>query len=176
MKYKKLLNLALIIAAASLFLTSCFKENDIPSAAERLANALKSVDKTQLESDLKIIDDSLQKWFLTAEKEPNGVRYIVHSQGSGSSPSLTSTIKFNYVGRLLSTGEIFDDGTLTYPLDELIMGWQTTMPLLNEGAKATLYIPSGLAYGPVARTDASGNVVIPANANIVFEIELIDVL
>ncbi len=157
-------------------LNSCLKTEDPPSAEERLRSALNGVNKTQLEADLKVIDDSLQRWFITAEKEPNGVRYVVHSSGSGPKPTLTSPITFKYTGKLLSTGEVFDSGTTTYPLNELIIGWQTTLPLLNEGTNVTLYIPSGYGYGPQVRTDENGNVVIPANSNIIFEMELLDVL
>jgi FKBP-type peptidyl-prolyl cis-trans isomerase FkpA/FKBP-type peptidyl-prolyl cis-trans isomerase FklB len=51
----------------------------------------------------------------------------------------------------------------------LIQGWQIGFTLLNKGSKATLYVPSSLGYGPNGYPPS-----IPANANLVFEIELID--
>jgi FKBP-type peptidyl-prolyl cis-trans isomerase FkpA len=177
MKYKIILKLIVAVMFGAVLLTGCF-DNDIPSAEEILQTNLDGVDKTKLESDLKIIDDSLQRWHLLAEKEPNGVRYIIHSQGTGPKPKLRSIITFNYQGRLLSNNSVFDgnsDGTTAFSLDQLIIGWQTTLPLLNEGGRITLYIPSGYGYGPIERKDLDGNVVIPANANLIFEIELLDV-
>jgi FKBP-type peptidyl-prolyl cis-trans isomerase len=180
MKYRIVFNVCLTAIAASLFFTSCIKETEPPSAQEQLDAELRGIDQAKLESDLKIIDDTLQRRQLTAEaeKEPHGVRYIVHTQGTGPKPTLNSSLKFKYTGKLLSTGKVFDSGTTTDPvaLSLLIVGWRTTLPLLNEGADVTLYIPSQLGYKAQPRTDAAGNIVIPANSNLEFRIELLDVL
>lgn len=175
MKYK-ILTLSVISIMSSVMLIGCIKSEEPPSAQELLDRNLQGVDKTRLASDLQIIDDSLQRWFITPLKEPNGVRYTIETQGSGTNPTLESYITFNYKGMFLSNHNVFDQGTnATYRLSDLIIGWQTTLPLLNEGTKATLYIPSGFGYGPYARTDNNGVEVIPANSNLIFEIEIVDV-
>jgi FKBP-type peptidyl-prolyl cis-trans isomerase len=60
----------------------------------------------------------------------------------------------------------FDEGAnVSFRLDEVIQGWQIGMPLLNEGDSATLYIPSGYAYGYYGLDQ-----YIPSNANMIFHI------
>jgi FKBP-type peptidyl-prolyl cis-trans isomerase len=175
MKYRIILKLFVGAMFGAVLLTGCF-DNDIPSVEEILKSNLEGADQERLAADLKIIDDSLSRWQLVAQTEPNGVRYIVHTQGSGPKPTLRSGIIFNYEGRLLSTNSVFDDGDMAgAPLSQLIVGWQTTLPLLNEGTRATLYIPSGYAYGAREIRDADNKVVVPANSNLIFEIELLDV-
>ncbi|MFN9955636.1 MAG: FKBP-type peptidyl-prolyl cis-trans isomerase, partial [bacterium] len=72
----------------------------------------------------------------------------------------------------LLDGTIFDqttgNQTATFPLANLIPGWQEGIPLLQKGGKGTFLLPSALGYGP--------NPVgpIPANSVLIFEIELID--
>jgi FKBP-type peptidyl-prolyl cis-trans isomerase FkpA len=85
-------------------------------------------------------------------------------------------VTVKYTGKFLNEGvapansDIFDQATtpVTFDLAALIAGWQIGFQLLPKGSKATLYIPSGLAYG-------KGGNSIPGNANLFFEVELIDV-
>jgi FKBP-type peptidyl-prolyl cis-trans isomerase FkpA len=173
MKYRILKLIVTTVVGAAL-LTSCFKD-DIPSAEEVLKSNLENVDKTQLEKDLKVIDDSLEQWSIFADQEPNGVRYVINSIGFGPKPTLTSNIYFTYKGMLLKDKSVFDQGTTSYPLSGLIIGWQTTLPLLPEGTNVTLYIPSGYGYGNYEIKDQDGAVKIPANSNLIFNIEILDV-
>lgn len=173
----------------SIFLLSgCLNNNNVedPITPEQfLENALKEVDQTKLASDLTVIDDSLEMWDITPNIliEPKGVRYTIDEAGpiDGTKPTLSSIIKFKYTGKLLSTGAVFDtsenstDKFVEAYLYGLIIGFQTTAPLLTKGTKATLYIPSGYGYGSVDRTNNQGVVVIPKNSNLIFEIELLDV-
>ncbi|NOT74627.1 MAG: hypothetical protein HOP08_06840 [Cyclobacteriaceae bacterium] len=130
--------------------------------SKQLANA-------QLAIDSVAIDNYLAEKKIVALKATSGVRYVIHVQGTGEKPSLSSTVIAKYRGTLLSDGTEFDAGPLEYPLAGLVKGWQIAFPLLAKGTKATIYIPSSLGYGA---TGAPPN--IPANANLVFEIELID--
>lgn len=173
-KYRIIVTFFAVSMVASFTLSSCLKHEDIPTAEDRLQQALDQVNKTQLEADLKIIDDTLAQRHIEAQTEPNGVRYVIHTQGTGPKPALSSYITFSYTGRLLATDSIFDSGTISYSLEPLILGFQTTLPLMNEGTKATLYIPSGLGYGAYDYPSTE-EVVIPANSILVFDIELLDV-
>jgi FKBP-type peptidyl-prolyl cis-trans isomerase len=78
-------------------------------------------------------------------------------------------VKANYKGMLMSDGTVFEQGPLEYPLSNLIQGWQIGFQKLQRGGKATLYIPSSLAYGINGSPPK-----IPSNANLIFEVELID--
>ncbi len=169
------------------FLSGCLNKNvEDPITPEQfLENALQNVDQTRLASDLMVIDDSLEMWDITPMviKEPKGVRYTIDEAGpvDAVKPTLSSVIKIKYTAKFLSTGEVFDTSEnieakfLETYLYGLILGFQTTIPHLQKGTRATLYIPSGYGYGPNDLKDASGIVVIPKNSNLIFEIELLDV-
>jgi len=125
----------------------------------------------QLAADAVAIDTYLAEKKIDAQKDESGLRYVITTPGSGDKPSLESTVKVNYKGSLLADGSVFDksESPIEFPLSNLIQGWQIGFQLLPKGTKATLYIPSTLGYGA---NGAPPN--IPPNANLVFEVELID--
>ena len=127
----------------------------------------------QLKKDVATIDKYLTDNNITAQTDPSGLRYVVTTAGpaGGVKPIISSTITVKYVGKLMSTGVVFDQRTtaISFPLSGLIDGWVIGFQLLTKGSKATLYVPSGLGY----KTSGSGS--IPPNANLIFEVELIDV-
>ncbi len=127
----------------------------------------------QLIIDTEIIDNYLTDNGIAAETDASGLRYVVNEPGDedGLVPSSSSTVTVKYEGRLLSNQQVFDSNSdgLTFQLSRLILGWQIGIPLIQEGGNITLYIPSGLAYGP------SGIGSIPGNAVLIFDIELVSV-
>lgn len=145
---------------------------------------------TQLQEDLAIIDDYLKENKITGQSTPSGLRYSIHQPGEGKNLQAGNKVKVNYVGRTLD-GSIFDtsiaeiakeggihDPIRTYePLEfelgahQVIPGLEEGMVLLKKGAKAKFFIPSVLAYG----NQAVGKLIKP-NANLIFEIEVVDVL
>jgi len=165
-----------ILAFGLLLMSSCLPDVEQLTPQQALDQQIASVNKAQLEADLKIIDDSLVRWGLTASKEPNGVRYLVQEAGTGAKPTLNNIIVAKYTGKLLKTGAVFaPTDTITIHLYDLIVGWQTTLPYISKGSKVTLYIPSGYGYGAVDIRDNQGAVLIPRNSNLIFDIELLDV-
>lgn len=135
-------------------------------------------DAEQLQKDIEILDKWLAANSITTLSDPSGLRYSVTLEGTGVKPSLTNKITVKYTGKFIKEGvapadsDVFDQATtaVTFDLGALIAGWQIGFQLLPKGSKATLYIPSGLAYGK----GGAGN-SIPGNANLFFEVELIDV-
>lgn len=124
----------------------------------------------QLAIDIAAIDKYLKDNNLVATTDPSGLRYTVTTQGSGTHPTVASTITVKYTGKLMTNGGIFDSSnSATFPLANLIKGWQIGFPLLGEGSEAILYVPSGLAYG--GNTQPS----IPANSNLIFNVKLLKV-
>lgn len=110
----------------------------------------------------------------------SGVYYQVLTPGSGESPTICSNITVKYKGTLMSNGNVFDEtpassGGISFTLGQLIAGWQHVLPVLKEGGKIIMYVPPSLGYGASDRTDANGNVVIPANSYLKFEVELVNV-
>ncbi len=166
----------IMLAGGLLLMSSCLPDVDPLTPQEALDQQINNVNKTQLEADLKVIDDSLARWSITASKEPYGVRYVLQTEGTGTKPALDNVVVAKYTGRLLKTGAVFaPTDTINIRLYDLIVGWQTTMPLIPKGSKVTLYIPSGYGYGSVDIRDNQGAVLIPRNSNLIFDIELLDV-
>jgi FKBP-type peptidyl-prolyl cis-trans isomerase len=101
---------------------------------------------------------------------PSGLQYQVLQEGKGRAPSAADSVTVNYKGSLI-TGKEFDSGeNITFPLNGVIPGWTEGLQLMKEGAKYRFFIPSALAYG---ETGAAR--VIPPNAALVFEVELVKV-
>lgn len=95
-------------------------------------------------------------------------------EGTGVEVKAGDTITAHYTGALASTGVIFqsslDTGTpFTSPLSGLIAGWQEGIPGMKAGGTRRLIIPAAQAYGPQAQNG------IPANSDLVFDIQLISV-
>ncbi len=108
---------------------------------------------------------------LTAIALEDGLYYTIDKEGTGSSPSYSSVITLNYRG-YYTDGTQFDATTTapaTFPLRNLIKGWQYALPYYKEGGKGKLLIPSHLGYGA---TPPAG---IRANAVLIFDIELLQV-
>lgn len=93
--------------------------------------------------------------------------------GTGAEVKKGGTVTAHYTGALAKDGTIFqsslDTGQpFTASLDGVIPGWQEGIPGMKVGGKRRLVIPAELAYG----AQATGN--IPANSDLVFDIELIE--
>jgi FKBP-type peptidyl-prolyl cis-trans isomerase FklB len=105
---------------------------------------------------------------------PSGLQYRVIVEGKGKMPKATSTVTIHYVGKLID-GTEFDSSVkrgapTTYPVSGFMKGWIEALQLMKEGSKWELVIPSSLAYG---ESGAGG--VIPPNATLLFDIELLAV-
>ncbi len=96
---------------------------------------------------------------------PSGILYQIVAPGDTTKPDLCTSITMTYKGKLM-TGIQFDAGTITYPLKDLIVGWQIAVPMIGKGGKIKMVIPSSLGYGPIA------NGSIPANSPLYFEMSI----
>ncbi|UOQ73948.1 FKBP-type peptidyl-prolyl cis-trans isomerase [Hymenobacter cellulosilyticus] len=131
----------------------------------------------QLKKDDVILQEYIKKNNLTAQKDPSGVYYVVTKAGSGAKPTPGQTVSVLYEGKLLD-GKVFDSSAkmgnkpIEFPLGvgQVIPGWDKGIALLNKGTKATLLIPSSLAYG-----QRGAGADIPADAPLRFDVELVDV-
>jgi len=106
---------------------------------------------------------------------PEGIQYLILQEGSGRKPAPTDSVKAHYAGSLLS-GKEFDSSfrrnqPFTAPLKALIKGWQIALPMMSEGSRWRLWIPSDLAYG-----DRGAGSDIPGGATLIFEVELLEVI
>lgn len=95
--------------------------------------------------------------------------------GTGAEVSPGATVSVHYTGAVAATGVIFqsskDFGTtpITFPLGNVIKGWTDGIPGMKVGGTRRLVIPSAQAYG--ANPPAGSG--IPANADLVFDVELV---
>ena len=125
-------------------------------------------EKQQREAQLKKLTEGF-------EQTQSGLYYKLLDEGNTSKrPEKGDTVSVHYEGSLLS-GQVFDSSySRNQPIDfqigigQVIPGWDEGIGLLKEGQKARLIIPSELAYG--AR-GAGG--VIPPNATLLFDVELV---
>jgi peptidylprolyl isomerase len=110
------------------------------------------------------------------ERTASGLYYRIDSLGAGPKPNKGQQVQVHYTG-MLPDGSVFDSsvqrGTpiaIAIGVGQVIEGWDEGIQLLNEGSKARFVIPAHLGYG--AR-GAGG--VIPPNATLVFDVELVRV-
>jgi FKBP-type peptidyl-prolyl cis-trans isomerase FkpA len=131
----------------------------------------KSDPKLQASTDDQTITNYIANNKLIAKATGSGLYYVISSQGTGSNPSLNSTVRVAYKG-YLTNGSVFDQSSpagISFGLSSVIKGWQEGIPLFKQGGKGKLLIPSALAYG----SQSVGG--IPANSVLIFDIELLDV-
>ncbi|MCP2027289.1 peptidyl-prolyl cis-trans isomerase A (cyclophilin A) [Flavobacterium sp. HSC-32F16] len=110
------------------------------------------------------------------DKTESGLRYKMIQKGEGKRAEAGKTVSVHYEGSL-ENGKVFDS---SYPrkkpiefklgVGQVIEGWDEGIALLQVGDKARFVIPSDLGYGP-----AGAGGVIPPNATLIFDVELMDV-
>jgi FKBP-type peptidyl-prolyl cis-trans isomerase len=119
--------------------------------------------------DKQIILKYIADHNLNAIEEPNGLYYVPTVVGTGGYPNINSTVTVYYKG-YFTNGNVFDQTTISpiaFPLANVITGWQEGIPLMQTGGKATLLIPSALAYG------SQGAGSVPGNTVLIFDVQLV---
>ena len=158
------------------------------SSVEKEIKAAEEKAKQIIESKVKEIT-TLKA---TGTKTKSGLIYQIIKKGSGKKPTTGTQVLIHYAG-YLENGQLFDtsyedvaklygkfdqnranqNGYAGYPVTigslPFIPGFNEGVEMMSYGDKMMLYIPSDLGYGPQGAGD-----VIPANANIVFEVELLE--
>ncbi len=105
----------------------------------------------------------------------SGLQYKVIKKGDGPKPTAADTVNVNYEGTTID-GKIFDSSyrrgrAATFPVKQVISGWQEALQLMPVGSKYKLYIPPDLAYG----AQGQGAQIGP-NAVLIFDVELMDIV
>lgn len=103
----------------------------------------------------------------------SGLQYEVLRKGYGPKALAENIVKVHYHGTLID-GTVFDSSIdrgepVSFPLKNVIKGWQEAVQLMNEGAKFRIVLPAALAYG----NNPVGN--IPPGSTLIFEVELIEI-
>jgi FKBP-type peptidyl-prolyl cis-trans isomerase len=130
----------------------------------------------KIEEAKKIAEETMEKLAAGFDKTESGLRFKMIQKGSGKQAENGKTVSVHYEGSL-ENGKVFDS---SYPRKkpiefrlgqgQVIEGWDEGIALLKVGDKARFVIPSYLAYG----TSGAGG-IIPPNATLIFDVELMDV-
>lgn len=144
------------IKKAQLQVTEAAQRAHIKSAGENLKEAQIKIDEYLKQPDVKRTD--------------SGLLYKVIQKGKGRAPREGETVIVDYTGKL-TNGLIFDSSVqrgkpAEFQLKHMIVGLKEAIQLMNVGAKIEAMIPPQLGYGD------SGNVSIPPNSALIFELEL----
>ena len=90
--------------------------------------------------------------------------------GTVAHPAASDGVKVNYIGYLAATGEVFDQGMgVEFPVGGVIPGFSQGLQTMGKGGVSRLCIPAALGYG------AKATGPIPANADLVFQVQLVDI-
>lgn len=121
-------------------------------------------------------EEELNKVAAGFDTTPSGLRYKMIQNGNGDQAEKGKKVSVHYEGSLLN-GQVFDSSyKRNSPIDfqlgigQVIPGWDEGIALLKVGDKARFVIPSNLAYG-----SAGAGGVIPPNATLIFDVELMKV-
>lgn len=138
--------------------------------AESMAEAKKNADEGK-----KFLAENAKK--PGVQTTASGLQYQVITEGKGPKPGAGDAVKVKYKGTLLD-GKEFDSTDAhggepaVLPLDRVIPGWAEGIRLMPVGSKYKLWIPGNLGYGEQVPPGAP----FPANATLVFEVELLDIV
>jgi cyclophilin family peptidyl-prolyl cis-trans isomerase len=136
-------------------------------------NGSKKEREAETEKAQKELLEKLSAGFMETQ---SGLRYNIIENGAGEKPEKGQTVAVHYKG-MFSDGDVFDSSyqrgnPIEFPigLGHVIVGWDEGILLLNKGDKARFVIPSDLGYG----SQGAGG-VIPPNATLIFDVELVDI-
>lgn len=163
MKYFTLFFFAMFLLAA------CTKDDDGPTLDDQLREAIER-NPAQHAADIQLIQDYLAAEGITAQSTSSGLHYVIETAGVGDHPGLNAVVAVFYKGYFLD-GDVFDQtnaNPVSFPLKNVILGWQEGIQLFKKDGKGKLFLPSALAYG------SNPPPGIPANAVLAFDVELVD--
>ena len=147
-------------------------DNYAPKVQE-MANQRRNAQGEKLAAEAKAFVEKAAKE-KGAVKTASGLIYVEQKAGNGTAPKATDKVKVHYKGALVN-GVTFDSSykrgqPTDLALNGVIKCWTEGLQMMKPGGKARLVCPPDIAYGP------RGAGLIPPNATLVFDIELLDVV
>lgn len=155
-------------------------EDEIKAVLVAMENTLKINQQVKIESESSASLTEGEAFLAENAKKDgvvvteSGLQYVVVTEGEGTKPVATDTVKVHYKGTFLN-GDTFDSSydrgePAVFPLNRVISGWTEGVQLMSPGAKYKFTIPSDLAYGSNGSPPR-----IPGHSVLEFEIELIEI-
>ena len=164
-KKQSMRKIALCVCCAAILLANCFKEKNDCEPRNIVAPA----------SEQTALTDYITSHSIIAEKHSSGLYYQVIQGGLGLTPSICSSIKVNFSGRLTNGTEVEKNDQVVLNLKLMLEAWRIGIPLIKAGGRIKLYVPPSLAYGSEGKKD-SITVVIPPNSILIYDITLSEVM
>lgn len=153
--------------------------DDARSEAEQEAKRLAAAQAEKARQAPIVSEEGRAYLHINAQKSgvevlESGLQFEMLEQGEGRSPGPRDTVMTHYHGTF-TNGEVFDSSVergqpAEFPVNRVIAGWTEALQMMKEGDVWRLVIPPHLAYGERGAGD-----VIPPNAVLIFEVELIEV-
>jgi FKBP-type peptidyl-prolyl cis-trans isomerase FkpA len=137
-------------------------------------------DSRQEQAERKTLDAYLQEKNIVSEKQPEGYYLVMQSKGNGKEVKKGDRISLYFTGHFLS-GAVFESNvksgkpySFVVGNGDVIKAWDLAAQKLHEGDKATLIIPSSLAYGSEGlKRPNSLNYFIPPFSTLIFDVEVV---
>ena len=108
----------------------------------------------------------------------SGLQYRIIEEGEGETADATNSVRVFYEGKL-TNNYVFDrssgDSPAQFPVSGVIPGFSEGLQLMNEGSTYEFFIPPNLAYGNNPPRNQRGEQVLPPNAILIFEVELVEI-
>jgi FKBP-type peptidyl-prolyl cis-trans isomerase FklB len=166
MRFASVLLLGLGMLSGGVYAADDTSSQSLTGNQTQMAPALKDINKAKGEAYLK--ENKKHPRVVTL---PDGLQYIVITQGKGKQPKDQDIVSVDYVGTLID-GKEFDNSykrgqPATFPVNGVIAGWTEALKLMKVGSKWKLFIPANLAYG-----EEGAPPVIGPNETLVFEVTL----
>jgi FKBP-type peptidyl-prolyl cis-trans isomerase FkpA len=128
-------------------------------------------------------DKIIEKEIPTKDGGKAVLRYIETVEGKGKVVEKGNRVLMHYTGWLKKDGKKFDSSMdhgkplpVTLGAGNVIKGWDEGVPGMKEGGKRKLLIPPELAYGAKGVKNSEGVIVIPPDAELVFEVEVVSII
>jgi FKBP-type peptidyl-prolyl cis-trans isomerase len=145
-------------------------DKKMPVQVIDLAGHVDSIQEHQIE--MQLIASRVDPGKKDLKNHSNQLYYQMMKDGTGRQVGINDTVTVFYKLTLLDDHTVIDetrDAAMTFPLNWLIKGWQTGVPLCKTGGKIKLFLPSDLAY-----SIQNLSVWIPPNSILIYEIEVVD--
>lgn len=171
-----------IAACVLVSVASCNADKDSKTASQQDKEEQSSTQVQEIDENLPAEEKvTLEEMAQNNEKEgtvvktESGLVMKVYDAGTGTHATDNSDVTLHYRGSL-ENGYVFDSSynrgePATFKPSQVIPGFGEGIKALGKGGKATLYIPADIAYGQRAIPQAG----IPANSNLIFDIEILDI-
>ena len=154
--------LSLLIASTSTAAPPLRKDRSPASAPQRL-----EANDAIIPLPLNPIVPAAQR--LCRSRTPSGLGFTMLRPGSGAKPAESDVVLVNYIGYFATTGAVFDQGVRSiFPVKDVIAGFSEGLQMMAPDGIARFCVSAALGYG----AQATGP--IPANTDLVFQVELLD--